>query len=184
MEQTELDKNPKQLIIDYYDWLINQVECRTSFGDYYERSPASKKQLLFRPKPQLKIHHHNEFPNFSGENETFSDPYKDEIDYERVRSGFDYFETSRSYIKSMRNEMLDELRKSRDETLLRYENIKNDLDESASIESLKRKLFEDKYCFLIDIHGFNRLDSRGAPLRLFLVVLDFYLDKKTEKKLA
>ena len=80
------------------------------------------------------------------------------------------------YLKQVRMQTIDELRKAQDETLesykLNYSRFKSDLPNEDNIDELRRELFAEKYYF--QIH-FTQSDKRCWAFNIFTFVTDFYL---------
>ena len=185
--------NPSKLIVDHYEWLINQIEKR---ADLSLKSLENRKNDTFLPDEKLFYQKSDKddirlnrvrFSVFSGDKEAFDDPNKQEAEYDRLKSASNLVEPKSirksEYIKLMRDEMVAELNMCREETLNHYEtNVKHDLDTTKttiSEDELIKKLFAQKNCFILDVnaiyYGFS-----SSPFSLYLFVLDFYMDRMTQ----
>lgn len=80
------------------------------------------------------------------------------------------------YLNFMRDEMIKHIKISEKETLEYYESIRDGLggDNKIKDEELKRKLFGNGSAVLC-----SRPHSNKNPFTLYLLLLDFYMDKRT-----
>ena len=125
--------NPSILIIDYYDSLINKVDIFTE-QVLEEHSPS---ELVFndensnKPKPQLtsqivipnKIDH---ILTYSNDETSISDPYYQKYNItldNEVKVNYE-LSTIHYYVNKMREEMIEELNKLKDETMGNYQRLK------------------------------------------------------------
>lgn len=184
--------NPSKLIVDHYEWLINQIEKRAEIS---LKSLENRKNDTFLPDEKLFYQKSDNdirlnrvrFSEFSGDKEAFDDPNKQEAEYDRTKLASSLVDPKTirksEYIKLMRDEMLAELNKCREETLNHYETIiKHDLDTTKttiSEDELMKKLFGQKNCFILDVNAIY-YGFAPSPFSLYLFVLDFYMDKMTQ----
>lgn len=99
------------------------------------------------------------------------------------------------YLNAIRDEAISELKKAEAENLAYYESNKQDVDkfiEEKSVqlknekdleEAVKEKLFESKFCFLVEIdeklaeaHKRGRFASNATAFNMYICVMDFYLE--------
>ena len=125
------------------------------------------------------------FAEFSGDKEAFGDPNKEAAEYAKTNLYSDLDPksvTEKDYIRLMREKMVAELSKCRNETLVHYENIKQEIDTSKiSEDEFMGKVFGKKHCFILSVNDLTDGFSY-SPFSLYLFVLDFYLDKKGQEK--
>lgn len=200
-EQNELDSlDPKQIITDQYEWLINEIETKAEFALAWKRKHdlIPEEKLVFRKSRRSSFDLRDEFVRFSGEKEEFTDPCKVEhvYDISSISARFNPETTKvNRYLKTVRDEMIAELEKNRDETLAAYERSRSkpkQLDPTNAteeeIENLKRKLFAKKHCFILNVSSLSEAfrvaaDEEAMHFQSYLFVLDFYLDRTTQEKL-
>lgn len=175
--------DPRQVIIDHYEWLKNEVEtsayiCQTD--DF-----LSEDKCVFRIN--AIEHPRDVFAEFSGDKEAFGDPYNEAAEYNKTNLFSELDPKSIKeidYIVSMTENMVYELDKCCDETLIHFESIKKELDTSKiSEDEFMRKIFGNKHCFILDVDHVTSGYS-CSPFNFYLFVLDFYLDRETQDKLA
>lgn len=82
---------------------------------------------------------------------------------------------TRVYVEQMRNEMKRELEEAKRQTLEYYETIKAEFNEKMTRDEIESKLFGKNYYFLI---SFGPKFDTNRPLRMNLVKLDFYLNRR------
>ena len=192
-------ENPKQLIVDHYDEVKQQVEifvegllekCNDfetdlwrdeDFDDFSEDRFRKITRILFPTEYDDSYDEFGEYENISG----YKDPYKQEYDYEhdmsRVRSSdvviLGHIRT-RGYLELFRSKAIDELKKAEEGTLESYEINKHlykyDRDSLTDVKvaEMRRNLFSEKFCFMLKI---NR--NRENIFNQFLIISDFYLDE-------
>lgn len=190
-------KHPKLLIIDYYDSLIQQVDIYTEeqLAKYTDGQPVVNK-LIYKviitesknSDREEEIHYclDLESPSQNFNKIVDSDPFWEhsKYNYSKVNAKQDETEPlSIDVLNKMRDELIDELKKGQHEALKYYETIKNELkiDKMASDEEIDRnvmaRLFEKQFMFLyLDNKKYN-YRNWNSPFKLYLVVLDFYLNK-------
>lgn len=117
----------------------------------------------------------------------FSSPYeKGDYKYYGKREKEEYIPRSgnvHKFLNKSRDQLIDVLKKAQKEALENYELIKNELkwDKSASEEEdredLKARLFQNKSLLLFSQNANSYIPNRNSPFKLFLFVIDFYLNK-------
>ena len=92
------------------------------------------------------------------------------------------------YINKMRDKLIGEIKKGQEAALKNYDKIKNELkvDKSASDEEIDRnvasRLFENQFMFLL-LDMKSKFKNRNTVFELYLVRLDFYLNKRERQQL-
>lgn len=163
-------KNPKLLITDHYDSIIQQVDIYTEelLAKYTENDLLPKEEVNSFDK------HKKTSPyNIDG----YKDPYESKYEYDMsklcridVTPGITRF---RDYLELIRSKSIEELKMAEKETLDNYELNKHlykydrETLTSERVEEMKRNLFKDKFCFVI-----------GSKRRLFTIITDFYLNEE------
>ena len=167
--------NPSKLIIDYYDSLINKIDIYTEqvleaqsaselvFNDPYFNPPQS--QLTSQNVTiQNKIKQFCEIETlYSGKsNITLNNEVKTDLELSTVHY----------YVNKMREEMINELNRLKDETMTNYQRLKQsgqklNYEDESTILSV---LFAQKFPFLVYQNSLANKD-----FKIFLVVLDFYI---------
>ena len=185
-------QNPKKIILDAYDSLINLVDIHAeetlekhsetellNISDEYKSISNQETENETSNKSQ----NYFEF-NLLGEN-TFIDPLKSNYKLdEKFRTAKVYPKTTsvHEYVNKMREEMIDELVKIQGETLKLYDKTK-----SVDIKSM----FGEKYCSLVNVNesgpqnnyslcfyeDYKPSKSTQTPFNMYLVVFDFYIDE-------
>lgn len=205
--------NPKRLIIDYYDSLINHVDilAEESLEQQQQDSSRSRRleltdkrvfsfverfeceRILFTPIER------DLFDEKCGDNAIFSPSFNENYKIINRSSRFDDEEETAwvsivTYVNEMREEMIDELKRAQDETLMLYDShLKNgsttvnskDPDVDDDDDEFKRKVFDRKFSFLIYSFKLKNSDvsmvENRSPLNAYLIMLeDFYIDNQTK----
>ena len=199
------------MIIDYFDSLVQQVDIYTEeeLEKYTDKSVVTKipdddhsssddeesnDEVGNEEKSLLNLFDSWESIKNAYENQTYDeDPYMNEREYEYsgVETKHEPPSVSsnvRQFLNNMRDEMINEIRKGEEEALKNYKNIKSELkiDKLASDEEIDRdvatRLFENKSMFLLlDINSKSK--NKDSPFKLYLFVVDFYLNKQERKLL-
>ena len=199
------------MIIDYFDSLVQQVDIYTEeeLEKYTDQSVVTKipdddqspsdeeesnDEVGNKEKSLLNLFDSWESIKNAYENQTYDeDPYMNEREYEYsgVETKHEPPSVSsnvRQFLNNMRDEMINEIRKGEEEALKNYKNIKSELkiDKLASDEEIDRdvatRLFENKSMFLLlDINSKSK--NKDSPFKLYLFVVDFYLNKQERKLL-
>lgn len=119
----------------------------------------------------------------------FSDPYG--FDYRpNKQAQFELREErssikTRDYLNQVRSFMIDEIRKVETQQLESYEANKAgfNFDKNSSIGEMKKEIFKDRFCFLIDTktnqnHDFsNSREKKNRVFNLCFIITDFYLNR-------
>ena len=153
-----LIRNPKLIIIDYYDSLIRQVDIYTEEQlEKYPREKVIDKDSFGDQLPAESINLHD-FLNQK------RDEYISEIK-KAEKEAFEHFESIKSELR-----VLDKS--------AREEEIERDL---------KSRLFEKKSMFIWSVDDNPKLGIEWAkkpfPFKLLLFVFDFYLNKNEQELL-
>lgn len=192
--------NPKLIISEYYDYLVNQIDIYTEellekynendllqepLDIYAEHKECQQlrefKESLFRPYNLPVI-----------DNCVWlSDPYKEDYEITDMRSAKFTPEVTktRDYINQTRDEMIQALDNAKAATFAFYETIKEDLkpDEMQGtreeiVNQLKGCLFANKYSCIIRIdwiqidEEWNDGDDNSSIFKLYLFIFDFYIN--------
>ena len=199
------------MIIDYFDSLVQQVDIYTEeeLEKYTDQSVVTKipdddqspsdeeesnDEVGNKEKSLLNLFDSWESIKNAYENQTYDeDPYMNEREYEYsgVETKHEPPSVSsnvRQFLNNMRDEMINEIRKGEEEALKNYKTIKSELkiDKLASDEEIDRdvatRLFENKSMFLLlDIN--SNSENNDSLFKLYLFVVDFYLNKHQRKLL-
>lgn len=197
--------NPKLVISNYFDSLINQIDIHTE----EELSNTKETDLILTDKPftfQLEPGANNEFDfNFwkIGEG-NWKDDEKQTIEYPlSTQYKYDFSHQKSRHIPSGSIKVSDFLNETRDKLIervkevqvdafKRYEEIKEHLKfsqddtktQEEQEEEIKRKLFANKFLGLIRVDQIVNFDgekytksNNESPFKLYLVELDFYMDQ-------
>lgn len=195
--------NPKQLISEHYDSLINKIDIHTEellekFGaESLLKKHANDMGMLsafFDEKSDLLEFGEKRLTSlveFHPLMKAHSSRYK--IDSSQPSQKFEPGVTkTREYLNATRDAMNKQLEVARAETFATYEKIKDELkpeecsedNREQAIDEIKRRLFDRKFpcLFHVDrIHVSNIRDidvDNPSPFRLNLLFLDFYLDRQ------
>lgn len=193
--------NPKLIISTYFDSLARLVDIHTeqALAKYTDDD-------VFEIKPDdinysISLRAHQQSTNFlrDVDFDSIEDIFKFVSDPNIFRHDFQDYENNlepieepsrpiktRDYFNRVREEMLRELRKAEEQAFIRYESIKNDelkkkLDETNDMEDKKDLLFSllfAKKFYLILLMEERYQRSFESPFRLYLVELNFYLNKR------
>ena len=118
----------------------------------------------------------------------FRDPYDFDCKLNR-HSQFELKERSsiktKDYLNQIRSFMIDEIRKAETQQLELYEANKAGFkfDKNSSIGQMKKEIFKDRFCFLIDtktdqhhdLFNFATRQKKNRVFNLCLIITDFYL---------
>jgi hypothetical protein len=166
-------KNPKMLIVDYYDSLIRNVDIYIEelLEKYNETDllPTILKNRNLVPCPDT-------YDNIDG----FKDPYSSKYEYGEMVSVVNVtpeVTRTRDYLELVRAKTIEEIKKAQEENLQSYELNKElykydrETLTDEKIEEMRRNLFKDKFCFRMNFDDHNLLRQRT-------IISDFYLDEK------
>ena len=171
-------KTPKLLITDHYDSVISQVDILIDelLGKYTENDLLSEENNWSSARENLSNSDDN-YNNIEG----YIDPYQTseyKYDMSKMIQLVPKTNRMRDYLDLVRWKFIDELKKAEKENLSSYELNKllykynrNDLTDEK-VDEMCRNLFENKFCFLLQVKGANNCLSDN-----FLIITDFYLDK-------
>lgn len=210
MASANLSRHPKLIILDYYQFLINEIDIYTQ--EQLERYTDDR--LLTKTQPESTRIQQQTFDaakfriesvSYEGASwdESFRDSYSEEYECKQSESVYAPNKIKMcDYLNSIRDEMIVQIRRVEAENLEHYEAIKSSLvkvDQDASgklyqkqVECLKKKLFEKKFCYLLELDkiwseseqpGNKKLVLNNWPFKLCLVVLDFYLTPQQQSLL-
>lgn len=181
--------NPKRVIIEHFDSLINSVDVHTEeqLQEYSSTDLLNVEDRLdcFRP-PQFK----KEFLKCK-ELEIYRNPYRQwsrATDTPKPNMPLEYVLGSTlvcDYLNACRNHLIEKLTEAQNEFLKHLETIKDQLDpDEESEERVRETLFAKRYPILIQFdeydetfEGKQKTFYRGnpSPFRLYLIELDFYI---------
>jgi hypothetical protein len=90
----------------------------------------------------------------------------------------------RDYLNQVRSKAIEEANLARKANLASYELNKDNqrLNQVRSIEEMRRVLFKDKFCFVLQIGYFNT-ESAINLSNIYTISTDFYLDQNKIKLL-
>lgn len=189
--------NPKLIIIQYYDRLINFIDIHTeellqkySETDLLEESSTSSDVDNGDRKFEWVLFDNEELKPYK----VWHKSYSITIDYDiepsslKTLSTFTYGSNRMcDYLNATRYEMIKYLQDAQKKTMQDFELIKNDLklgkDESESTDEddlVMSRLFANRYHFVVKICENKENKSKihkYSPFKLLIVDLDFYLDK-------
>lgn len=190
-------KNPKLLILNYYESLINQIDLSTEEElDRFAKNDQLQPVSNFQDKTLIYSNNDNDSKkdsircvNCTKDIDNYKDPYLECFNHDIIKE----FPSTRlanltlsDYLNCVRQEMLIELNRCQSENLEHYETIRNDL-KGLDDELVRKLVFKTKFCF---IHRFNEiviktlthnmpiLESNPSPFKMYLFVLDFYLSQQ------
>lgn len=187
--------NPKKLIADYIDSLINRVDIYTEemLAEYSETD-----MLQFKNRNMPFNGYKVPFKNDSTfDRKLYENPYYGELNMEiKSKNQFDESGLIRvwDYLNSTRDKMIKRLNEVLEETFRQVESLKNDIELNGwwknGVEATPQvieRLFSKKFPFLIEINGFSakikkkktclNLNTNNHPFMfsLYLVELDFFI---------
>lgn len=185
--------NPKQIILDSYDFLINQIDihAETVLANHTETDLIDTTiSSSCNTEPQTSTEKRHDYFDILEEN-VFADPFKEDYQIdEKFKSPLvdPTTTTVHDYVNKMRQEMIDELNKVQEETLKQCEMTNKD---ESPIERLEKEksLFGKKYCFILETaeKSDTKQEVSKCPIRypfgMYLFVLDFYVDPNLQKYL-
>lgn len=196
--------NPKLIALEHYDSLIRQVDIHTEellekFKDnkHLELNPhilaSDTKELNCLIEPyQIRLRIFEESYGVNSYHDPYSDIYQysnqpaDEIDVSPISVGI------RDYVNRKRDEMLSELKRIQADTLTRCDAIRAEfasIDRNAPdrIEKLKSKIFAQKFALILQLNEIMVSTNsskdfiiNSSPFKLYLFILDFYVDDETQ----
>jgi hypothetical protein len=124
------------------------------------------------------------FPIFNNDQKrVYESLYNDEKDQPIVK--FKRGSTRiRDYLNRVRSNAIKEANLARKENLASYElnKDKHRFNRETSIEEMRRVLFKDKFCFLLQINYFNTRSAINLS-NIYTILTDFYLDQNEIKLL-
>lgn len=201
--------NPKLIISNYYDSLIRRIDIYTEEklakhkdDEIYEFQSNPGGHLTFvLPKPP-KLPENNEITiDHDFGNESKYDAYRffnvNIQDFDDKSSFLDSQQTTKmnihDYLNKTRDELIAELEKAQEQTFIHYESIKDTLKKDEAItncendeertELVKSLLFDKKFAFILNIEKMDYLQELDSPFKLYLVVLDFYVNRNERELL-
>ena len=191
-------ESPKQLIVDHYDEVKQQVEIFVEgllekshdFETHLWRDEDTEDdrethwhtvtRILF---PDDYDDSYDDFDEYEKNIRGYKDPYTPEYEYEHDMSrvcSSDVLTPKhirvRGYLELLLSKSIEELKKAENETLERYEINKHlyKCDRESltdeKVAEMRRNLFSEKFCFMIQINRTNNFKK-------FLIISDFYLDE-------
>lgn len=203
---SKLQFNPKLSICDYFDKLISLIDTHTEEQlDKYSQSGCTtnsmgenqlkefelrKKQKQEKNYKFFKFEKRNVKQIIEEDNQIFYDLTKQQT----LKIEWDSVEI-RDYLNTNRDELICEVRKYEEEALSRYEEIKDDVLKSLQmienrdeqIDEFRKRLFENRHIGVFEIDKFDDFSIHtdyALPLRLYLVVLDFYVNQSGQEFLS
>lgn len=208
-------KNPKLIIIDYYDSLIRQVDIYTEeqlekysdesvIDDVTENNESDVREMILDHYRDVDFRYISDSDEensdglvFMPQNtpkqtileSAFDDPYlkQSKFKYPKEKAKYEPPPSTANvhqFLNQMRDELIAEIKKGQEAALNYFETIKADLkvDQLESDEeidqNLMAKLFETQFMFLILDTDDCEIKIRNSPFKLYLIVLDFYLNEQ------
>lgn len=197
--------NPKLIISQYYDSLVNQIDIHTE--ELINKTPETHEISSDLLKPGKEAYHEMS-PDFfvkpdyfapTFEVDSYSDPYTDKYTHsstadEHCDQTFNKPASSiklRAHFESIRREMIDELRRAERQAMDDCETlIRKDLNWKASksrcvVDEIKEQLFERKFYLIVrvdrvNLEAFEAVANRSW-FKIYLFELDFYLDGESQE---
>lgn len=182
--------NPKKLILDSYDSLINRVdihaeEVLTSYDDNGPVLVNTEQNISTKDgqtQPKLKKQTPRKFDLL--EEDDYVNPFKEEYEIDnRFKSSLVDPKTTtiQQYVNKMRQDVIDELKKLQEDTLKLYDKNKTKINEEKDVDVVERSLFGNKYCLILES---NLKEDKSKSIRslfgVYLFVFDFYIDFKIQ----
>lgn len=206
--------NPKLMVLEHYESLVRQVDIHTEellekcketqllgINSKPNTSDISKLSNCLIESYQIRLRIFEESYGVSAYHDPYSEEYENGHTATSTSSSCESVAnatppitdsiTVREYASRMRDEMLDELRRIQTETLAWCDTIRSELaaiDRSSveCIEKLKKKIFSQKFAFILQIDEIMVPTSSSKdfvpnplPFKLYLFVLDFYMDAES-----
>lgn len=181
--------NPKKLVYDYYDALINKIDIHTeqqlekfSSTDIFEFKPPENSE-----QQRCHIQESERYGIKSYKNPYHCADYK-RSDFEiskRTRLNYGLIRTW-DVLNATREEMIEKLRDCQTETLGKLEQVKHDVakinaEEIANEEKVEKIFslkFAEKFPIILDVKNSWRIcETRRLPFNLILIELDFFIRK-------
>ena len=205
--------NRKLYVLNYFDSLVRHIDVHTEeqFAKFTGPNAASAAAInvydhLNGDPIDTNHYYNNSKLNYSDFHAQFSSiepndhhsPYSDR--YQLVDAGeppSDLIDTTNrtnesgvDYLNRSRDELIDEIEQAQAESLRRYDDDEvrsHRLESVGSGEAaLERALFANKFGFLLEVdemrQGYRRVENR-SPFKIYLIVLDFYLDRTNRQLL-
>lgn len=211
---SKLQFNPKLIICDYFDKLVNLVDIHTEEQlKKFDKSDfvGEPFKYRFRELPKCDYMGSNgiifRFQAKNDDNEQASDDLKD-AEYGTTYNLADHPKLEinpnsvkvHDYLNKTRENLISEVKRHEEHALTRYQEAKDDLlkeiqtidDRDTQIEEFKKRLFADKHIGVIQIEKLSRWKNdfefhekqNESPFCLYLAVLDFYLDRDSQEFLS
>lgn len=196
MNSRRLIVNPKLIIIDYYDSLIQQIDIYTeeklkslSDPDICCDEVEKAKTTLVQAKYSNKCFE-LEWPSFVSqtfETDGYKDPYKSTYEYDIIKKkSFVKNIKIRDQVNRIRDDIIRQIDQIRSENLEHFESIRNELKKNSSESEeetnrrFKKKLFEKKFCFIFELKNAPK-ELNSCSYDLYLILLDFYPDDNIQE---
>lgn len=189
--------NAKQVLVDYYDSLIRQIDIYTEelLENYSEDDviqESSDGDETSSQVSRLAAHYEIRPSSFidSYGISSFVDSNSHEFNYDwtrrlRARPGRTKIV---DYLNSIRDEMIDALQKAQThnyECLRSNKNAFKINETEEEEEEIKRKIFANKFCFLLKIdeviilaNNFPKIAQNMSIFKYYLFVVDFYMSRE------
>lgn len=165
--------HPKLMIIDYYESLIRHV-------DIYTEERLSKDLESDSDSSDSDDEKSQEFESSSNFFLTNRDPYSNESWFNHSK---EKATDVHKYLNNKRDKLISEIKRGQEEALKNYEKIKSELivgkpainDEEID-RNVATRLFDNEFMFLI-LDKDSNCQKQDSPFKLYLIVLDFYVNK-------
>ena len=200
--------NPKLIISQYYDSLINLIDIHTEeLLDIYDENDLLEmpEDVYCTSRSEQKVLQAKERELIPGatnswrlpqtyEVDSIRDPYKLNFSelFDNLKSNYEFCPSrtkTRDYLNKTREKMIGELEKAQAHTFAYYESIKDKLklDERQGsreevIDQIKSDLFATKFPCLIRVDRIHILgqdiEENPSLFKLYLFMFDFYINKQ------
>lgn len=190
--------NPKLLVSHYYDSLVNLIDVHTEellekVSDTHELSSDSFNLVknYHEMSNEFFVKPDNFVPTYGVD--SYVDPYVDTYNNKLALNPFESVSKTsikiRDYLQSIRARMIDQLRRAETQTMELYEAIRKDETSTkydvTSAENLRKQLFSNKFYLIVKVdrirlEAFETVANRSW-FKIYLVELDFYLDRESQE---
>lgn len=179
---------PKLLVVNYFDTLIRNVDIHTEeqlekYSPNDTFSPNDAQETFSEINSKL-----NNYRYETSINESISDPYSDEYDFDTQSSSFLESKEIKiiDYLNSLREEQINEIECIQTKLMKHCEANRETNKKITEQEDLERKLFANKFAFILEVNemrkGYRRIENK-SPSKIYLIILDFYLDHAMQQLL-
>ena len=187
--------NPKKIVIDYIDSLVNCVDIHTE--EQLEKANSNDTIEIPSATAEDSESINNDFKSLAlNRDEEEIDPFDLSKDPSKNLKGYTRFNSSLAdflpsgsipmsdYLNMVRDEMIKNLRAIEVEALKQLASVKDELkfddlneDYEAKVDRVMAKAFAKRFPIIIEFVKQISSDSRIPPLNMFLLELDFFIGK-------